>query len=214
MNIKGDCADIKIPKVTLFSHKDIAFYFFSMFQEGVLIKTEVGLNVRKTIKNVFNKTDEFIEKRISTILLDGKVVDDIDRATVKEGSVLALSGAMPGLVGATMRTHSVYESFREAITYIEKDRTHDTKTGIFTIKLFNILLGELAHKALNNGIILPAWRLKKIIEGFRDVLDNIRPTFLDQNGVDPSLTIEKLIGNHDGLIEIELHITGKQENDR
>lgn len=214
MDIREGCADTKITKIKLFTHKDIAPYFFSMFQEGVLIKTELGLNVRTTIKNVFHITDEFIEKKISTILLDGKVVDDIDLAAVKEGAILALSGAMPGLVGATLRTHSAYESFREAITYVEKESPLPVRTGIFTVKLFNILLVELACRALNYGIILPALRLKKLLVEKYSVLDNIDVAFLDQNEIKPSLLKEKFLGNHEGYFEIQIHIIGKQENDR
>ncbi len=41
----------------------------------------------------------FIEERIQTIFLDASPVDDLASATVADGSSLALSAAMPGLVG-------------------------------------------------------------------------------------------------------------------
>ena len=52
-------------------------------------------------------------------MLDGKPVDDIGAALVQDGSTLALSAAMPGLVGATLRRGGAYSSFRSAITYHE-----------------------------------------------------------------------------------------------
>jgi len=42
--------------------------------------------------------EDYVTQRISTIFLDGKPVDDIDTLLVRDGAVLSLSAAMPGLV--------------------------------------------------------------------------------------------------------------------
>ncbi|NJL58424.1 MAG: hypothetical protein HC887_00995 [Desulfobacteraceae bacterium] len=46
---------------------------------------------------------DYVLNRISTIFLDGKPVDCLDTAFVRNHSVVSLSAAMPGLVGAVMR---------------------------------------------------------------------------------------------------------------
>ena len=61
-------------------------------------------------------------EKIQSIMLDGKPVDDIGSAMIHDGSVLALSAAMPGLVGATLRRGGAYASFRSAITYHEPEK--------------------------------------------------------------------------------------------
>lgn len=189
-------------KVKLYGRKEFFYVFFSVFQEGVFVKTELGLNVRETIKNIFEISDEFIKRKISTILLDGKVVDDIEGAKIKEGSILALSGAMPGLVGATMRTHSVYESFREAITYKEEEGFCSVKTGVFTIKLFNILIGELVPKLLKKGIILQKERLKELLEKEEKIKHYIVSVWINGNEIEPFMVIESISKKDMDLIEL------------
>jgi hypothetical protein len=51
----------------------------------------------------FQVETDYLENRIKTIFLDGKPVDDEDKAVLKNGSTLALSAAMPGLVDSTFR---------------------------------------------------------------------------------------------------------------
>ncbi|MCX7966322.1 MAG: hypothetical protein N2596_06830 [Syntrophorhabdaceae bacterium] len=182
-----------------------------LFQQGVQVKTSVGLNVRSILKNVFDITDEFIERRISTILLDGKVVDDIDRAIIKEGSTLALSGAMPGLVGATMRTHSAYESFRRAITYQEKENFYPERIGLFTIKLFNVLTHELAPTLLKKGIILHTEQLKEMfLEKERILSKYLKKACIDNNEVKPTMLIH--YDRYKGMCLMEIDFS-EAEND-
>ncbi|MCX8110306.1 MAG: hypothetical protein N3D15_03535 [Syntrophorhabdaceae bacterium] len=138
--------------------------FLTLLQEGVTLKGNIGISVRDAIKEHLGITDEYIDKKVSTILLNGSVVDDMDRATIDEGSVLALSGAMPGLVGATMRTHSPYASFRNVITYKEKNRLSAVKKGVFQIKLFNVLLEDLGLGLLKKGILVNPERVRLILK--------------------------------------------------
>ncbi|HPP06351.1 MAG TPA: hypothetical protein PLW88_03205 [Syntrophorhabdaceae bacterium] len=195
--------------IKILSHRDTVPIFFVLFQEGVFVKTDVGLNIRTTIKKIFDVNDEFIENRISTILLDGKVVDDIDRARTKEGCVLGLSGAMPGLVGATLRTHSTYESFRKAITYTEEKGSYSIKEGIFVVKLFNILIFDLGQRLLKKGIIVYATQLKRVLEERKNTLDSIKIVLTDGTVVDPFFLKEGFTKDDKELIEIHLNDTEK-----
>jgi hypothetical protein len=96
---------------------------------------------------------EMIEK-IQSIMLDGKPVDDIGSALVHDGSVLALSAAMPGLVGATLRRGGTYSSFRSAITYHETGKTREAGEGWVRVKIFNLLMAELGPGLLRTGVLL------------------------------------------------------------
>ncbi|HPU30614.1 MAG TPA: hypothetical protein PLM71_09890 [Syntrophorhabdaceae bacterium] len=217
MNIQEDCAEKRIIKIKLCTKKDITPLFFIVLQEGVFVKTQVGQSVRTVLKDIFNINDELIEKRISTILLDGKVVDDIDSVIIKENSSLSISGAMPGLAGATMRRHSKYETFRTAITYIEKKDPYPVKTCCFAIKIFNILLVELAKKLLKQGIILHAYQLRQLFSEKKDRLkDYINYAYINETKVKPSDSwgfMEKYINDDRYLIYLNIKTSGEEEDD-
>jgi len=68
-----------------------------------MISATVGCSIKNLLCNQFDITPEYLSDRISTIFLNGKPVDDVESAIIKDNSILALSGAMPGLVGATFR---------------------------------------------------------------------------------------------------------------
>jgi hypothetical protein len=117
--------------------------FFLPLQEGIAIKTQVGLSIRTFLEKELGLTPEFIREKIKTVFLDGKPVDDFDQAILKDGSVLSLSGALPGLVGATMRSGGFLAGLRSQITYQEKKLAPLQKEGTITLKVFNLLLKEL-----------------------------------------------------------------------
>ena len=99
----------------------------------------------------------YVERRISTIFLDDQVVDVPAQAMVRDGSVLALSAAMPGLVGATLRKQGVYAAMRADITHArEVVPLTAPAPGVVRLKLFNLLIGELTGALLHHGFLLPA----------------------------------------------------------
>ncbi len=96
--------------------------------------------------------DDYLEERIQTIFLDNKTVDDVNSAVIREGSILALSAAMPGVLGATLRKGGWYAPMRRQISH-DKDIVSDTnKKGQVTIKLFNLIARELGPLFLEQGI--------------------------------------------------------------
>ena len=69
-----------------------------------------------------------------------KVVDDVNTALLQDGCTVALSAAMPGLVGATFRTGGLLAAFRSDITHQEEGVPTETHgVGMVKIKLFNLL---------------------------------------------------------------------------
>ena len=129
----------------------------------------VGTTIRNLLHDQFGVGENSIEERISTIFLDGKPVDDIDSVTVKNGATLALSGAMPGLVGATLRRKSPLASFRRTISSSDLIRKEEgTSTGIIRIKIFNVLINDIGPLFLERGIFLSACTLKSFLENLPD----------------------------------------------
>ena len=88
---------------------------------------------------------------------------------VKDGATLALSGAMPGLIGATMRRGGVLASFRSGISYDPRGNTRSGGNGRITLKLFNLLIDELGPRFLSRGIWTTHSRLKALFPNHPDL---------------------------------------------
>ncbi len=128
-----------------------------LFQKQFLIEAEVGQSVKDLLTRQYGIDGETVGARVKTILLDSRPVDDIDRAIVRDGSTLALSGAMPGLVGAILRAGSFYAPMRGTITYHADGRERGLSgSGTVTVKLFNTLVDCLGPHFLRKGIVVPA----------------------------------------------------------
>jgi hypothetical protein len=129
----------------------------------------------------------YIEKRISTIFLNGRPVDDLHGTLVHDGSILSLSAAMPGLVGATMRRKGTYALFRSAIAYREKEDADTRHEGSIEVKLFNIVMVELGPHFFKRGIYVRSDNLADFISsimadlktGCRLILLGDRPVSFD-----------------------------------
>jgi hypothetical protein len=129
--------------------------FFLLLQQGVRIRRRVGCPLEAFLREEIGASPETIG-RIQSIFLDGKPVDDIAAALVLDGSTLALSAALPGLVGATLRRGGTYSSFRSGITHREGQGTCTPGTGWVTVKLFNLIMDELGPGLLREGALVRA----------------------------------------------------------
>ncbi|HBD08871.1 MAG TPA: hypothetical protein DCZ69_11480 [Syntrophobacteraceae bacterium] len=137
-----------------------------MLQSGFQVRAQVGVSVRDLLCNQLELPSDYLDSRIQSVFLDSRPVDDMDRAIVEDGSVLALSGALPGLVGATMRRGGYYGCLRDSITYRPASANlvanPKSAAGTITIKLFNLVLKDLGPHFLSRGVLLPA----NAVEGF------------------------------------------------
>jgi hypothetical protein len=136
--------------------------FFPLFQDGVELEVRVGVTIKQLLVDQFGIDLDYLAGRITTIFLNGKTVDDTATAVLHDGSVLALSGAMPGLVGATLRTGSFYAAMRGSQTYVAEGEGSGLMPGCIKIKLFNLLLQELGPHLLQHGILLSGPQLQSL----------------------------------------------------
>jgi hypothetical protein len=166
--------------------------FLLLLQRGFMIKTHVGCTIRKFLREEIGARPDIIEK-IQSIFLNGRPVDDLDSAIIRDRSTLALSAAMPGLVGATMRRGGVYASFRGSITYRETGTECITEEGYVQLKLFNLLTNELGPDFLRKGILVKSSDLIDFLKGLsRDFWRECEKVLFDDNLVDPA-SLEKLL---------------------
>ncbi len=145
---------------TLAIHSNEVPSLSPLFQKGVLIEVDTGCSVQSLLCDQWGIPFDYVADRISTLFLNGQPVDDIDTAKIREGAVLALSSAMPGLVGAMMRRGGIITPLRSSISYRERGGAIDSKRGRITVKLFNLLVNELGRRLLGIGFLAEAGDLK------------------------------------------------------
>ena len=117
-----------------------------------MVKAQVGCSIKAFLCQQLGLSPEYVDKTIQTIFLDGRPVDDIDSAMVEDGSTLALSAAMPGLAGATLRKGGYYAPMRSQISYREVTTSRPLQEGMILVKLFNLVLRDVGPTLLKQGI--------------------------------------------------------------
>ncbi len=90
--------------------------FLPTLQSGFKVLVETGCSLNQLFNDQLGLDPGYVEDRIKTVFLDGSPVDDFDTAVIRDGITLALSAAMPGLVGAVLRKGGVLASFRHSIS--------------------------------------------------------------------------------------------------
>jgi hypothetical protein len=188
--------------------------FFEFLQKGFFVKVVTGKSIKQMLCDQFGVQPDYAVNRIKTIFYDGKPVDDMETAIVRDGSTLAFSAAMPGLVGATFRSGGELSPFRSTISYRpDTCHTSDSKEGVVFIKLFNLLVPEMGPAFLCKGILIE----KKLLDSFlknqsTDFWSRCSSVFFDNHPME----IEKLM--HDGVpgtekfVLLKLKIIPKKNN--
>jgi hypothetical protein len=147
-------------KLNLNVKQDRISLFSSLLGQGFTLKVQTGISVRDLLCRQIGVSDDYLDQRIQTIFLDGKVVDNVDTAKIRQGSTLALSAALPGLAGATLRRGGAYAAMRSQISHKYNMADEPPQNGIVTLKFFNIVALELGPMFLKQGICIDGKKLE------------------------------------------------------
>lgn len=129
--------------------------FSSLLQRGVRVRATAGRSVAAFLTDDLGLAADYVGTRIATVFLNDQVVDDIEEARLRDGSRLALSAAMPGLVGATLRRGGHYAAMRAAITRVAGAAPALAEQPVtIQVALFNLLLAEIGPALLARGVLL------------------------------------------------------------
>jgi hypothetical protein len=139
--------------------------FYGLLQQGVGVISRMGLSVKAFLCDELGLSPEFLDTRVQTVFLDGKAVDDLESAFIHDGAVLALSAAMPGLLGATLRRGSYYAAMRGEISYRGENEGISGRPGVISLKLFNLLVGEIGPVLLSRGVRIAGTDLTDFLKG-------------------------------------------------
>lgn len=141
----------------------------TLLSRGCFVRITTGSTVRELLLRQLHIDPAYVEKEIKIVFLDGSPVDELDAAVVRDGATLALSGAMPGLVGAAMRRDGP-SWMRQAITHREAGGARPVFPGVVFLKLFNQVMEDLGARFLVAGVYVEtaalAAFLRRFDEGF------------------------------------------------
>ena len=177
--------------------------FLKLLEHGFRLKIETSLPIRELLCHHFGISEEYVDNRIQTIFLNGRPVDDVDAAWIENGSNLALSAAMPGLVGASFRKGGYYTSLRDTISYTKAKNSIPKSGGEIVLKLFNIVAKELGPEFLEKGIRIEGkvWQnfVQRNQQDLKTACHSIR---LNDTEIDIATLIETNWKNEDVFLQV------------
>jgi hypothetical protein len=190
------------PVVRIEAGKTLVPYFRPIFQAGFFFRCQVGQHIADFLFRQLSLKKEFVEEKISTVFLDGQCVDDISLAILNDNCVVALSSALPGLVGATLRRGGFYACLRDSINYRQEDMPVKARQGTITIKLFNLLMEELGPVFLKKGIIMGRFAIASFFQAQKEGFwKEIKAVHLESMSIaNGKLMEESTYDNHDHLM--------------
>jgi hypothetical protein len=162
-----------------------------LLNAGFMVNIRIGESVKTLVCERLGIDEAYFDERVQTLFLDSKPVDDPATAVVKNGSILALSAAMPGLVGAVFRKGGRYSWMRGSITYPDENDVTAGKTGWVTVKLFNLILKELGPFFLEAGVWLKGETIQAFfVDRFSSLASDIQSVILNDREIAPQALLE------------------------
>lgn len=120
---------------------------------GIGIAFTPGNTLKAVLCDQLSVEPDYVKHRIQTILVNSRPIDDPEQVVVSHGDIVALSAAMPGLVGTTLKRGSHLAAMRSDITLHTAERKpEDSAVSILTLKLFNMVAAELGPGILTGSI--------------------------------------------------------------
>lgn len=141
--------------------------FHPLLQRGFWLQVETGCSVASLLTEQFGIETDYIVERLTTIFLDFKPIDDMETTYIKDGSILALCSAQPGLVGTTMRRGSHLAAMRGDIS-CQNQQPETRGPGRIKIKLFNMIMAELGAIFLAYGVFLTNGEMNDLLSEMDD----------------------------------------------
>jgi hypothetical protein len=126
--------------------------FLPILGQGFEVRGPGGSSVEAFLRRELGISADYLKERVQTVFLNGRALDDFSAAVVTDGSVLALSAAMPGLAGAVLRRAGFYAAMRRSITHETRPAAAGDRAVRVTVKLFNLVAREIGPRLLRQGI--------------------------------------------------------------
>jgi len=181
-------------------------YFYLILSKGFRIPFKLDCSIENLLCKQIGIDETYVNQRIQTVFLNGKAVDDIHTAMISDNSTLALSAAMPGLVGAVFRTGSRYSAMRNSVSYSAQEKQASSGSGVLMLKLFNLVAREIGVMFLQRGILVDGKDFCSLAEEHSEVFGHQDSIFLfNQQKTDLGNLLESDIKNQEVLLTVGFH---------
>ncbi len=137
--------------------------FFPLIEKGVKISLDEDMTAMAFLSDRLGLSSSYIDERVQTVFINSRPVDNLKSAMVTHNCIVALSAAMPGLLGATMRKGGRYAAFRTEISHNSNGERTGAQKGRVTLKMFNLLLREIGPGLFKMGVIIQWKELLQIL---------------------------------------------------
>jgi len=184
------------PEISIHLQHSKAHLFYRLLSKGFRISFNPGGSIKNLLCKQLGIEETYATKRIQTIFLNGKAVDDIKRAIVTDGSTLALSAAMPGLAGAVFRSGGKYSAMRASISHSNNEERSYAESGLLQLKLFNLVAREIGDAFLHRGILTSGKDVCDIAEEHTEIFNPPSSICVDQKKTDVAGLLLSDIKNH------------------
>lgn len=176
-----------------FEATQIARFFSQVLTKGVRCGACLPCGLKELLCEQIGLPPAYVDDRVQTVFLNGKPVDDLDTAVVVSNDSVALSAAMPGLIGAILRKDGYYAAMRREITHSGECAATGTGDGFVTVKLFNLTVREVGPLLLEYGIWLAPSELGDLLHDGAEALQGAcQKVTLDGNDTPLASLPEKL----------------------
>ena len=152
-----------MPHLCMTIKSELVPQFAALLSEGFSVIVKVACSINDLLNQEFDIPQSYIDDRIQTIFLNGKAVDDSNSASLQERDTLALSAAMPGMVGSTFRKGGVLAGMRSQISHMTDPSMDHGRQIEVKLKLFNLVAKELGPAFLHKGVIVGGKRLQSFV---------------------------------------------------
>lgn len=174
-----------------------------LFHSGVGIKTVAGISLMELLCGQLGIGSDIVREQVQTIFVNGRAVDKTETVEIAAGAVIALSAAMPGLVGASLRKGGVLAGFRQGISY--PDRLSPTgkspEETIIVLKLFNLVAETVAPQLLQRGVWVKGKTLQNLLTQV-ETDSPLKDAVVEWNGVPLPKNQIGIIQWPDGWVEL------------
>jgi hypothetical protein len=144
--------------------------FFALLSYGFKIDVEIGCSLFDVLVRQIGINESFLNEKVQTVFLNGKVVDDFSVEIVSDDSVIALSAAMPGLVGAVFRKGGILSSMRSEHTSSMESVVIKKLKRQVTLKLFNHIASGLGGYFFKKGICVKGAHFIRYVKSKQSLL--------------------------------------------
>jgi hypothetical protein len=180
--------------------------FNALFGEGVGFETRTGIPLASFLCEQLGIAPDYLDQRVQTIFVNARAVDRVEQIQIGPGDVIALSAAMPGLAGATLRKGGLLAGFRKDISHVDDTKSSGAahKTMV-TLKLFNLVAREMGAQLLQQGVWIKGKRVEPFFEQIEKAPLTATPALLWNNRPESVERLRERI-QADGLIHLRLQI--------